>query len=73
MKLRYKILNEMVEKGYTRKELAIQAKIPKNTIGSILTGVVKSPSLKTIYRICCVLEMSIDELIKDTEIEEEFK
>lgn len=73
MKLRYKILNEMVEKGYTQAELARQTKIHESTIGSILTGVVNSPSLKTIYRICYVLDMSIDELVKETEIEEEFK
>lgn len=73
MKLRYKILNEMVEKGYTQAKLARQTKINRSTICRILTGVVDSPSLKTIYRLCHVLDMSIDELIKDTEIEEEFK
>jgi transcriptional regulator with XRE-family HTH domain len=54
------------QKKLTQERLARQADISLNTLTKIESGFAKAPNIKTVAKIARVLNVSVDELIKNS-------
>ncbi len=54
------------ELGYTIKYISQETKLPERTVSRIFSGETLSPCVDTLYSIAVVLELSLDELLADT-------
>lgn len=62
------IIELLKQKKISQYRLAMQSKIPHATLSDIITGKtrIEKCSGETLYKLSCVLEVSIEELIKDS-------
>ena len=54
------------ELNYTIKYISQESKLPERTVSRIFSGETPSPCVDTLYSIAVVLELSLDELLADT-------
>ena len=54
------------ELNYTIKYISQETKLPERTVSRIFSGETLSPCVDTLYSIAVVLELSLDELLADT-------
>ena len=69
--MNYKVLGENIRscrKGVkmTQEELAEKANLSTVFISQLETGV-RKPSLETVFKLSCILNVSMDELVKNTD------
>lgn len=69
-----RINNKRKEKNYTIKDLSKITNISISTLGKILSGIIKEPSITSIYKIAKSLNVSVDYLVfgENIEIDEPF-
>ncbi len=59
------------EKGITQRELVRYTYLSINAISKLEQGLVKNPTIRSIAIMARLLDISLDEVIKRTELEEE--
>ena len=61
-----RIRERRTELGYTIKHISQETKLPERTVSRIFSGETLSPCVDTLYSIAVVLDLSLDELLADT-------